>query len=109
MSDPDRPIHSEMAEDARLRPLVEMFVAELPEIAGDISRAFAHDLPSELASAAHRLKGAAGMHGFAVISEAASELERSARAARCVQQLQPLIDRVTDLCLRATASPRGRQ
>ena len=109
MSEPAGAIYSQLSDDPRMLGLLEMFVAELPQFTGKIALAFSRGDSAEVARAAHGLKGAGGMHGFAVIADAASDLERAVQLTADAGELKPLVDRVINLCGRATASPRGRQ
>ncbi len=105
----DSPSHanvlvSELADDADMMELVEMFVDELPDKLAAIQTALAGQDFDDLARVAHQLKGSAGGYGFPAITEAAKELEDSARADRDLETLNTQVRELASLCGRARAA-----
>ncbi len=94
---------SELADDADLRDLVLQFVAELPKRVDALRQAIdEHDL-TVVSSLAHQLKGSAGGYGFPWITQAAADLEHSAKAGGDLVRLKQALGQVADLCARARA------
>ena len=60
---------------------------------------------SELAKAAHRLKGSAGSHGFMQLSTAAATLDATIKSDAGKEEIAAATANLTDLCRRATAEP----
>ncbi len=103
----ENPLISEFADDADMIELVEMFVGELPARVAAIQNALkARDLAG-VAHVAHQLKGAAGGYGFPTITDAAGELERSAKTTEELDRLTEQVRSVADLCHRARAKPEA--
>jgi HPt (histidine-containing phosphotransfer) domain-containing protein len=57
-----------------------------------------------LARTAHQIKGAAGGYGYPLITQAARELETSAKAREAVAVLQRQVEALRALCERALAA-----
>jgi HPt (histidine-containing phosphotransfer) domain-containing protein len=104
----DGSIHSDLSDDPRMQPLVAMLVGELPDFIGRLDSAHRADDATALASTAHQLKGAAAMHGFPAITAAAAAVESSADFASRDER-EHALERLRELCRRASASPRRRQ
>ncbi len=98
------PVVSEMANDADMLELIEMFVEDLPKRAAALEQALREGELSALSRIAHQLKGAAGGYGFPTITEAAAELEQCAKASSDLSRLELEVRRVADLCVRARAT-----
>ena len=94
---------SELAGNPDLAELVEMFVGGLPARVEAIERACAAQDLDTLAGLAHQLKGSAGGYGFPLITEAAANLEQSAKARESLESLTEAVRHMTDLCRRAQA------
>ncbi len=97
------PIFSSFANDADMAELVAEFVSRLQDRVRGIQDAFQADNVSELARLAHQLKGACGGYGFAVIGDAAAELEQVAKAAQSAGEARQQIEDLVVLCHRASA------
>lgn len=99
-----QPIVSEMANDADMLELIEMFVEDLPKRAAALEQALRAGELAALTRIAHQLKGAAGGYGFPTITEAAAELEQCAKTSSDLARLELEVRRVADLCARARAT-----
>ena len=98
------PMVSELAGDAELADILEIFVAELPKRIRAVEEALNAADFATVGQMAHQLKGSAGGYGFPVISEVAGILERHAGASSDVAAITEQVRRLADLC--ASARPR---
>ena len=87
--------------DQDMFELVEMFVSELPDRVTAIEEAIAKQDLAALAMLAHQLKGSAGGYGFPSITDAATQLETSAKAGAELDTLAKEIRTLGELCGRA--------
>jgi signal transduction histidine kinase/CheY-like chemotaxis protein/HPt (histidine-containing phosphotransfer) domain-containing protein len=71
----DGPIHSALAGQPSLAPVDAAFVARLPSAVAELRRCQASGLSADLARAAHKLRGAGGSFGLAVVTTAAARVE----------------------------------
>lgn len=99
-----QPLVSELAKDANMLDLVEMFVSELPGRVEAMHLALAHLDFVTLQRLAHQLKGAAGGYGFPAITDAAKDLEANTKMTSEVEKLHSQLRELADLCGRARAS-----
>lgn len=105
MSSQDQtPVLSSFSSDPEMLELVEEFVSVLPERVSAIQSAVDGSDLESVTRLAHQLKGASGGYGFDTIGEAAANLERSAKAAEAVAQLQDEVEALISLCQRARVS-----
>jgi CheY-like chemotaxis protein/HPt (histidine-containing phosphotransfer) domain-containing protein len=74
------PLQSRHARHARLGPIVERFVLQLPTRLAEMNEACERGDHAGVAALAHWLKGAGGSMGFDALFEPARELEAAARA-----------------------------
>jgi HPt (histidine-containing phosphotransfer) domain-containing protein len=74
-------IKSQFADDPEMSELIEAFVARLPETADAMAQALSNNCFDELRRLAHQLKGSGGGYGYPSLTQQASKLEDSARAA----------------------------
>jgi signal transduction histidine kinase/CheY-like chemotaxis protein len=74
-------IKSQFADDPEMSELIEAFIARLPETADAMAQALANNCFDELRRLAHQLKGSGGGYGYPSLTQQASKLEDSARAA----------------------------
>ncbi len=102
---PLAPLLSTMAGDADMAELIRAFVSELPQRVEAIARALDQEDLSSLARLSHQLKGSAGGYGFPAITDAAAVLEGGARARQDLDTLRGHLERLADLCRRASAGP----
>lgn len=73
-------VRSDMARDARFRPLVEKFVVRLPAQLDSLEHALEHGDYRQVKDIAHWLKGTAGTVGLHAFTAPATELEQHAIA-----------------------------
>jgi len=96
---------SELAGDADMVELVELFVSELPMRMAAMCEAMDRDDLQTLTRLAHQLKGSAGGYGFPAITHAAMGLEETAKATSDVEQLAKQVSELAELCAKARATP----
>lgn len=99
------PLVSELAGDADMVELVEMFVDELPGRVSAMENALAEQDLETLAGLAHQLKGAAGGYGFPTITDAAKEAESTSKTTADLEKLAAEVQAIAALCSRARATP----
>ncbi|MDR1964185.1 MAG: Hpt domain-containing protein [Planctomycetaceae bacterium] len=99
------PIYSSLASDDDLREILFMYVEEMPERIVRFQQELAARNWSELCIAAHQLKGSAGSHGFAEISNTAAELETALKTKQPEEQITNTVQLLLDLCRRAAVEP----
>jgi len=95
---------SELANDAGMVELVEMFVNELPDKVAAIKKAMEDQDFEALRALAHQLKGSGGGYGFPAITKAAAEIEATTKADRDLRKLTAEVAELTSLCDRAKAT-----
>lgn len=98
------PMVSELADDADLADILDLFVAELSKRVRAVEEALDSANYAEVERIAHQLKGAAGGYGFPIISDVAKILEKHAAGATDVAAITEQVRRLADLC--ASARPR---
>ncbi|MDX2116154.1 MAG: Hpt domain-containing protein [Planctomycetota bacterium] len=105
MIDPDMcpgPIRSQFASDEEMRELVRMFVDEMPARIAALRDAWDASHSKQIESLAHQLKGAAAGYGFAIVGDAAAELESALRSSEHdLSSVRAQFDALVDLCSRA--------
>ena len=101
------PLESSLANHPVIGPLLVQFVEELPGRAGRIELAFQNNDVSALAEAAHQLKGAAGIYGFASISDKANVISRQVGENCDLREIRTSVVELIDLCSRASCRKRG--
>jgi CheY-like chemotaxis protein/HPt (histidine-containing phosphotransfer) domain-containing protein len=103
----EEPIYSDYADVEDMAELLEGFVTRLRETAAEAARAVGMNDRIELERLSRRLRGAAGSFGFMSISEAAWELEESARSGvdmeKTLKSLQMLCRRARSRALQNAA------
>jgi len=97
---------SALADEPATRDLVEMFVHELPERVRALQAALRANDFTTFARLSHQLKGAAGGYGFQPITEAARELEATAKTQQDIESLTLQLSELSELCGRARATRR---
>ena len=102
MSD-SSPIYSVFASDPDLREMIRLFVAEISDRMAIFETHLASGNWTELARMAHQLKGAAGSHGFAELSVAATALDVAIRSQVGQASISVATTNVLALCRRITA------
>jgi HPt (histidine-containing phosphotransfer) domain-containing protein len=88
--------------------LIGDFVAALPALSREVANALAEGRRDALQSLAHKLKGAAGGYGFAVITEAAAGLERAVMTGAPAPELSGAVEGLRSLCDRAVSATSPR-
>ncbi len=104
---PADPLHSEFAADDDMLPLIEEFLAELPDRMHAIESASREADLHRLASVAHQLKGAAGGYGYPAITDAARDVEKTAKddtGPPATDELARSIEQLKHLCQRAMST-----
>lgn len=96
----DEAIYSTLADDPDLGPLVEMYVAEMPDRMTTLAGRFSSGDLNGLATTAHQIKGAAGSHGFGLVTPYAANLEAAARQQRPMPEVQAALDALVGICRR---------
>jgi HPt (histidine-containing phosphotransfer) domain-containing protein len=89
------PIRSSFADDGDFAELLQQFAETIPEKRQTVRALQQKGAVEELRVWAHQLKGASGGYGFAVLSEAAGELEQSCKTAHS-QRVSQAVDRIID-------------
>jgi len=97
------PLTSSLPRDAGLEEVVASFVGLLEGRMRELQQAADSGDATTVERLAHRLRGAAGSHGFAPISDAALALEETAAAGG---NLTPALVLLARLCRRATVAHR---
>lgn len=95
------PIVSTLVKDVAMAPLIDEFVAGLPEIMTKFEAAFGAGDVETIGRLARHLKGQAGSYGFDIITDSAIQLEAAARSKAEVLTLRPLLSQLASLCLAA--------
>lgn len=93
-------VYSDLADDADLGELVELFVAELPERLERLVRQFDDGNRSELRRTVHQMKGAAGSYGFHAVTPLAARLEQSLQNDGPEAQVKTELEALLELCRR---------
>jgi HPt (histidine-containing phosphotransfer) domain-containing protein len=99
------PLYSDLSSDPDMHELLDLFVGEMPARARRIAALFGtHDWKG-LAGEAHKLRGAAGGHGFRALGIAAGELEELLRAhagreADAHDDVRVRVDQIVSMCRR---------
>lgn len=98
---PSGPIHSEMATDADMLEIIQMFVDEMPERVASLEQAWDESNVELLSRIAHQLKGACAGYGYSAVGEAAAALENSLKSAdHELSSVQSQFDELINLCSR---------
>ncbi len=100
---PAGPIRSDYLDDPEMMELVRSFIDELPRHIGELEAAWRAANIEAVQRIAHQLKGASGGYGFAVVGDAAAELESAVKSAdHDLSSVQRELDQLLDLCNRAS-------
>ena len=93
----DSTITSVLADDQNLKPVIDVFIEELPEMVTKIARA-SQEMDFELLKGlAHQLKGASGSAGFAVLSKYVGSME-NLLADKEIEKIKKTIDQLGEFC-----------
>jgi HPt (histidine-containing phosphotransfer) domain-containing protein len=93
-------IFSALAWDPNLRDLVELFVREMPQRIDQLKAAYDSGDNEAVLRLAHRLKGAAGSHGFHQITPFAGALETAVKNNEPNRHIRRALDELVELCER---------
>lgn len=97
------PIRSEFRSDADMRELIRVFVDEMPERIASLEAAWEAQCVEDVRGIARQLRGDAGGHGFAIVGDAAAELEfMLQRASEDLGAVRSQFDALVNLCSRAS-------
>jgi HPt (histidine-containing phosphotransfer) domain-containing protein len=94
---------SELAREADLVELIELFVEELPERVARMRRAAGEQDWQEVGRLAHQLKGAGGSHGFPQLTDAAWQVERAVRELGPMGAVVQALAGLEGVCVRVRA------
>lgn len=106
MSDDQSPIYSEMASDPDFHEIVTLYVNEMPERIARFQNALAAKDWEDLRYATHQLKGSAGSHGFALLSNLAAEAENAVKEGLSEEKIAEALDKLVEACHRVTSNPK---
>lgn len=70
---------SDFSNDPTMMPLISEYASGLRQIVADLHQAIKQEDCGKVATLAHQTKGAGGMYGYAMLSEAAAGLEKAAK------------------------------
>lgn len=98
----DSAVVSKLADHPSLGGLVRAFAERLPERLEAIESAFRDAELETLQVLAHGLRGSGGTYGFDSLSQAAGVLEEGLRAGAGRDEIAAAVERLTDLCRRAS-------
>ncbi len=104
MSQVSTSLAQELEQDPELAALVRTFLDGLPERTEALEQSLAAGDLDRVAALAHQLKGTAGGYGFPSLTEAAAQLETSAKTRREPDDVRAHLRFVADLCVRARAA-----
>ena len=88
---------SSLADDQVLKPVIEAFIEELPEMVTKIVRASQEADFELLEGLAHQLKGASGSAGFTVLSKYVANME-DLLANKEIEKIKETIDQLGEFC-----------
>jgi HPt (histidine-containing phosphotransfer) domain-containing protein len=94
------PLYSTLAGDPDLGEIIEMFVEEMPARTAALLDQFNSRDMQELRRLAHQLKGSAGSHGYAPISEVAATLEQAVAQSEPEEEIREAVDALVEICNR---------
>lgn len=86
------PMASNLAENPSFRPILEKYVAQLPQMIEQLELAREQADRETLNSITHRLKGTAANYGFANITETARSYQEQLREGAELSDIAPLLD-----------------
>jgi HPt (histidine-containing phosphotransfer) domain-containing protein len=95
------PVVSEFADDAEMRPILQMFANGLAEICGELRRGIAAGDTELLRRVGHQLKGSGGGYGYPALTEAGRALEDAVVVAGAVNDaVRSAAEELIALCRR---------
>ena len=96
-------LYSNLAADADLADLVDLFVRELPDRLQCLEQAIVQGDLETLRRLAHQLKGAGGSYGFPALGPPAAQLEQAARRCETTPILVLALDELAAIGSRVRA------
>jgi len=98
---PSGPIHSDLASDADMLEIIQLFVDEMPERVAELEQAWQANNIDLLTRVAHQLKGASPSYGYSSVGDAAAALEKSLKSAdHDLSSVQSQLEDLINLCSR---------
>jgi len=99
------PLFSTLANDPAMVEVVQEFLNELPDRIRGIETALRENDLEKLIEHMRRLKGDGASYGYEVITDTASDIEKSLLNDEAIQKLRESIDQLIKLCLHARITP----
>jgi histidine phosphotransfer protein HptB len=101
-------VYSKLADDPDLAKLVELFVANLPQLLATLAQ-HAHDGNwRSLERVAHQLKGSSGCYGFDEVASLAARLEETCRRGCPEREKISALAELQQFCGRVRAKRRPK-
>ncbi len=97
----DTPLISPYASNQQLRPIVETYVNDLPQVLEDFRETVKSEKWEEIRKTAHQLKGTLGSYGYSQMSEVAAQIEKLAKAESGLEDIDAFIDHLNAFTKRA--------
>jgi HPt (histidine-containing phosphotransfer) domain-containing protein len=101
-------VYSKLADDPDLAELVEMYVANLPQLLATLARHADHGKWRTLARVAHQLKGSSGCSGFDEVSSRAARLEETCRRGCPEREILSALAELEQFCGRVRSKRRPK-
>lgn len=101
------PLVSDLAGEADVIELVEMFISELPDRVDAMQQSIQASDLNRLRVLAHQLKGSAGSYGFPTIGDVARDVESAVKQEKQLTDIKSAVDELADLCRRARSTPQA--
>lgn len=97
----EEPIFSTLVNDPHMSPLIDAFVADLPNCVSEMERAFSAQDDAALLQRVRSIRGTAVGYGFQELTDAAAQFEQAHTARNDRAELRKLLNRLTRLCAAA--------
>ena len=91
-------LYSTLASDPDLSPLVDMFVAELPQRIAEFHRSLADGNLEQVGCLAHQLKGALGSYGFQPLMKLAAAIETTVARSHTPSVVLQAVEKLDRAC-----------
>jgi len=91
-------VYSNLVDDPDLAELVDLFVANLPQLLGTLAQHADHGDWRLLERAAHQLKGSSGCYGFDEVAARAARLEEICRRGCPEPEILSAVADLEQLC-----------
>lgn len=96
-------VYSKLADDPDLAELVELFVANLPQLLATLAQHADHEDWRSLERVAHQLKGSSGCYGFDDVASWAARLEETCHRGRAKSEILTALAELEQFCSRVRA------